>query len=446
MKEQENTEFKSQWTDNIFKTVCAFANTNGGRIYIGVDDKGNPVELKNIKKLMEDIPNKIKNIIGVVPKVDLVKRGEKQIIEIKIESYKYPVSYKGAFYKRSGSTNTELSGAELSRFLLQKSGFVWDQIIEPSATLDDINLETLNRFKRLSQERLTFISEEKDPKLLLEKLNLLENGKLKRAAILLFGKNPRKFFITSYLQIGRFVSESEVISSDIIEGNLFEQVEKAMEILRIKYLQNRFYYEGIVRKEDLEIPEGALREGIINALIHRDYMIPAQTQLRVYHDKVWIWNAGKLPEGISIEELKKPHASFLRNPLLADIFYKAGYIESWGRGTLNIINYCASVNLPEPKMSEETNGFLLVIYKYSKSSEKVPETTQKLPRNYPETAQKILELIQKDPYITRKELVKIIGNITEDGIKYHLRKFQKEGIIRRIGPAKGGHWRIIIGD
>ena len=239
---------------------------------------------------------------------------------------------------------------------------------------------------------MSFVATEDNPELLLEKLNLLENGKLKRAAILLFGKNPRKFFITSYLQIGRFVSESEVISSDIIEGNLFEQVEKAMEILRIKYLQNRFYYEGIVRKEDLEIPEAALREGIINALIHRDYMISAQTQLRVYDDKIWLWNAGKLPEGISIEQLKKPHASCLRNPLLADIFYKAGYIESWGRGTLNIIDYCTSTNLPEPEMSEEMNGFLLVIYKYGrsseKSSEKVQETTQKSPRKVPEKSQK----------------------------------------------------------
>jgi len=314
MNEQQNIEFKLQWTDNILKTVCAFANTTGGSIYIGIDDKGNPVELKDIKKLMEDIPNKIKNIIGIVPKVNLVEKDGKQVIEIFIESYKYPVSYKGTFYKRSGSTNTELVGTELTRFLLQKSGFVWDQTVEPSATLEDINFETLNHFKQLSQKRLSFVSIENDPKLLLEKLNLLENGKLKRAAILLFGKNPRKFFITSYLQIGRFISESEVISSDIIEGNLFEQVEKAMEILRIKYLQNRFYYEGIVRKEDLEIPEAALREGLINALVHRDYMIPAQTQLRVYDDKIWLWNAGKLPEGISIEQLKKPHASYLRNP------------------------------------------------------------------------------------------------------------------------------------
>jgi len=130
MNEQQDIEFKSQWSDTVLKTACAFANTNGGRIYIGIDDNGNPVELKNIKKLMEDIPNTIKNIIGIVPKVSLVERNGNQVIEIQIESYKYPVSYKGAFYKRSGSTNTELSGTELTRFLLQKSGFVWDQTMQ----------------------------------------------------------------------------------------------------------------------------------------------------------------------------------------------------------------------------------------------------------------------------------------------------------------------------
>ncbi|NLJ20253.1 MAG: winged helix-turn-helix transcriptional regulator [Bacteroidales bacterium] len=442
MHEQQNIEFKSQWTDNILKTVCAFANTNGGTIYIGIDDNGNPVELKNIKKLMEDIPNKIKNTIGIVPKVNLVERGGKQLIEVNIESYKYPVSYKGAFYKRSGSTNTELAGTELTQFLLQKSGLVWDQSVEPMATLDDINLDTLDHFKRLSQKRLSSISTEDDPELLLEKLNLLRNGKLKRAAILLFGKNPRKFFITSYLQIGRFISESEVISSDIIDGNLFEQVEKALEILRIKYLQNRFYYEGIVRKEDLEIPEAVLREAIINALIHRDYMIPAQTQLRVYDDKIWLWNAGKLPEGISIEQLKKPHASYLRNPLLADIFYKAGYIESWGRGTLNIIDYCTSANLPEPEMSEEMNGFLLVIHKYGEGSEKIPETTQKSPRKVPEKSQKILNALKENPFLSRKQLALNLGE-SEHTIQSRLRKLQKEGIIKRIGTAKGGHWEVV---
>ncbi|MBP7369462.1 MAG: putative DNA binding domain-containing protein [Paludibacteraceae bacterium] len=442
MHEQQNIEFKSQWTDNILKTVCAFANTNGGTIYIGIDDNGNPVELKNIKKLMEDIPNKIKNTIGIVPKVNLVERGGKQLIEVNIESYKYPVSYKGAFYKRSGSTNTELAGTELTQFLLQKSGLVWDQSVEPMATLDDINLDTLDHFKRLSQKRLSSISTEDNPELLLEKLNLLRNGKLKRAAILLFGKNPRKFFITSYLQIGRFISESEVISSDIIDGNLFEQVEKALEILRIKYLQNRFYYEGIVRKEDLEIPEAVLREAIINALIHRDYMIPAQTQLRVYDDKIWLWNAGKLPEGISIEQLKKPHASYLRNPLLADIFYKAGYIESWGRGTLNIIDYCTSANLPEPEMSEEMNGFLLVIHKYGEGSEKIPETTQKSPRKVPEKSQKILNALKENPFLSRKQLALNLGE-SEHTIQSRLRKLQKEGIIKRIGTAKGGHWEVV---
>ena len=126
---------------------------------------------------------------------------------------------------------------------------------------------------------------------MLRKLNLVEKGKLKRAAILLFGKDPRKYFTPAFIQIGRFVSESEVISTDVIEGNLFEQVEKTIEILRLKYLENRFSYEGIYRKEDLVYPEEALREAVINAVIHRDYMGP-HTQLRVYEDKLWLWNAG----------------------------------------------------------------------------------------------------------------------------------------------------------
>lgn len=141
-------------------------------------------------------------------------------------------------------------------------------------------------------------------------------------------------------------------------------------------------------------------------------------------------------------ELKKPHASCLCNPLLADIFYKAGYIESWGRGTLNIIDYCTSTNLPEPEMSEEMNGFLLIIHKYVESSEKVPETTQKNPRKVPEKSQKILNALKENPYLSRKQLALNLGE-SEDTIQSQLRKLQKEGIIKRIGPDRGGYWEVV---
>lgn len=264
--ENQRIEFKEQWHDDVLKAICAFANTDGGVVYIGVDDKGGSIALKDTKKLLEVIPNKIKDILGIVADVKIIEKAGNPVIKVTVKKYTAPISYKGTFYVRSGSTNAELKGVELSRFLLSSAGTTWDNIIDPKASLDDISVKTVRHFQQLAKIRFPFIAREKSVKLILQKLNLIEKGKLKRAAILLFGKDPRKYFISAFIQVGRFVSESEVVSTDVIEGNLFEQVEKTIELLRLKYLENRFYYEGIYRKEDLIYPEEALREAVINAI------------------------------------------------------------------------------------------------------------------------------------------------------------------------------------
>lgn len=273
-QENQNVEFKGQWRDDILKTVCAFANTSGGVVYVGIDDSGKSVAVKEIKKLLENIPNKIRDILGVVADVSVVKKTGKPVIQIAVAKYTAPISYHGVFYARSGSTTSELKGAALSRFLLSCSGISWDAVIESRASLKDIDTASVRQFQQLAKKRFPFIARERNTRLVLEKLNLIEKGKLRRAAILLFAKDPRKYFTSAFVQVGRFVSESEVVSTDVIEGNLFTQVEKTIEILRIKYLENRFYYEGIRRKEDMIYPEDALREAVINAVIHRDYLGP----------------------------------------------------------------------------------------------------------------------------------------------------------------------------
>lgn len=166
----------------------------------------------------------------------------------------------------------ELKGKELTRFLISRSGRDWDEYIEENARLDDINIETIERFKEMAQKRLAFIKEEKDPLKILDKLNLTQDGKFKKAAILLFGKNPKKFHTSAFVKVGKFINDIDIVSSDDVEGNLFEQVEKAIELLRAKYLLSEIYFEGIYRKETMEYPEEALREAIINAVIHRDYV------------------------------------------------------------------------------------------------------------------------------------------------------------------------------
>ena len=445
-QENQNIEFKEQWRDDILKTVCAFANTGGGAVYVGLDDTGKSVAVKDVKKLLADIPNKIRDILGVVAGVSLVKKRGKPVIKIAVAKYTAPISYHGVFYARSGSTTSELKGAALSRFLLSSSGVSWESVVESRASFKDIDTASVRQFQQLAKKRFPFIARERNTRLVLEKLNLMEKGKLKRAAVLLFAKDPRKYFTSAFLQVGRFVSESEVVSTDVIEGNLFAQVEKTIEVLRIKYLENRFYYEGIRRKEDMIYPEDALREAVINAVIHRDYL-GSHTQLRVYDHKLWLWNAGELPDKITFEKLKKAHRSCPRNELLADVFFKAGYIEAWGRGTLKIIGACRKAGLPDPEFSDLTGGFLASFTKAPAKqkglAEESGETTEKTVEKTVEKAvEKILALIRSNPQITQKEIMEKTG-LTRRGVEWNLKKLKNENKIRRVGPDKGGHWTLL---
>jgi len=452
-QENQNIEFKEQWRDDALKTICAFANAGGGVVYIGIDDNGKSVAVKDIKKLMEDIPNKIRAVLGIVADVSMVKKAGNGVMKISVSKYSAPISYHGSFYSRSGTTTAELKGAALTRFLLSCSGVTWDMVVEPRASLKDIDVKTVRQFQQMAKKRFPFIAREKNTLLVLEKLNLLEKGKLKRAAILLFSKNPRKYFTSAFVQVGRFISESEVISTDVIEGNLFEQVEKVIEVLRIKYLENRFYYEGLRRNEDMIYPEEALREAVINALIHRDYLGP-HTQLRVYENELWLWNAGELPEKITFEKLKKSHLSCPRNELLADVFFKAGFIESWGRGTLKILDQCRKWNLPEPEFSELTGGFLVTFTKAAveESKEKggqkggaekgAEKEVEKGAEKLTSQEQTILSLIRKNSRISKREIIEQ-GSLGKKAVDYNLEKLKKKNVIKRVGPDKGGHWKVL---
>ncbi len=360
--ENENTEFKESWHDEYLKTLSGFANAEGGKLFLGIDDNGKVIGIKDLKRLFESIPNKAKDIIGIIPSVKSQKKNGKYIIIVSIDASHAAVSYHGRYYKRSGSTTLELTGNALTRFLITKTGKLWDSLIEEKATIKDISPETIEKFKKLSSERFPNAKNEKSIMTLLKKLELAEGNKLTKAAILLFGKNPQHFFHSSYIKVGKFVTDSDVVSSNDVEGNLFSQVDAAVEIIKTKYLISKIRYEGLYRKEDLEYPENALREAIINAVIHRDY-IGTHTHIRIYSDKLNIWNEGILPPEIKIEDLKKKHSSRPRNELLAKTFYKAGLIESWGKGTIGIVESFKKAGLPEPEYKEEQCGFSVYFYK-----------------------------------------------------------------------------------
>jgi ATP-dependent DNA helicase RecG len=359
MPESQNIEYKESWRDEYLKWICGFANAKGGTIYIGKDDNGNIVGIANAKKLMEDIPNKTKDVLGVIVDVNLHTTAQGDYLEIIVEDYPYPVNYKGQYHYRSGSTKQELKGAALDKFLLQKKGKKWDSVPVPNVSVTDLDNETFDFFRkrafksnRIEEDALTDSNEH-----LIENLQLKENEYLKRASILLFHPKPENFVTGAYIKIGFFESDSELMYQDEIHGNLFHQIEKTIDLLFTKYIKANISYEGIHRIETFDYPKEAIREALLNAISHKDYSSGFPIQISVYKDKLMIWNEGQLPENWTTEKLTRKHSSKPYNPDIANAFFRSGYIESWGRGTIKIIEKCIEVGLPSPLYHYDGSDF-----------------------------------------------------------------------------------------
>src|SRR5574344_364563 len=181
MSESQNLEYKESWRDEYLKWICGFANAQGGKLYVGVRDNGEVCGILGTKKLMEDIPNKVRDLMGILVDVNSLTYKEKEYIEIIAEAYPYPISYRGHYYQRSGTTNQELKGAALDRFMLRRQGKTWDGVPVPYLTVDDLDSATFDLFRRYAKlsRRMEEADLQDDNKGLLEKLRLME-GKIGR--------------------------------------------------------------------------------------------------------------------------------------------------------------------------------------------------------------------------------------------------------------------------
>ena len=365
MTENQNIEWKESWRDEYLKWICGFANAQGGKIYIGKNDKGEVVGIDNAKKLLEDIPNKVRDILGILVDVNLQETEKGAFIEIVVEPQPFPVNYKGQYHYRSGSTKQELKGAALDKFMLEKKGKKWDGVPVPKVSVNDLKSETFEFFKRraiVSKRIDESVLTEKNISI-LENLRLTEKPYLKRAAVLLFHPDPEKYFTGAYIKIGYFQTDTELIFQDEVKGNLFEQVEKTIEILFTKYIKAIISYEGIHRVETYEYPKDAVREAILNALAHKDYSMGVPIQISVYDEKLMIWNYGQLPEDWTVENLMQKHSSIPYNPDIANAFFRAGLVESWGRGTIKILEQCKEYGLPKPEFENDGKDFWVIFRK-----------------------------------------------------------------------------------
>lgn len=446
MSESQNIEWKQSWHDDYLKWICGFANAIGGSIYIGKNDNGEVVHLENYQKLLEDIPNKIRNQMGIVCDVQLLDEDEKKYIQIKVNPYSVPVSLRGRYYYRTGSTKIELTGIELNEFLLKKAGKTWDAVVEESADFSDIDTESVAFFK---QEAFNSGRSPKDIidlplKETLEKLRLATGDSIKRAALILFGKDPNKFYPNIKVKIGRFgTTDADLRFQEVLEGNVLELLIQVPEMLNAKFLVKPIVFEGLQRIEKEAYPVAAVREMLLNALVHRTYM-GSMIQIRVYDNKLTLWNEGNLPEGMTIESLKLHHVSRPRNPLIADVCFKAGYIDSWGRGTIKIFEACKEAGLPEPEITSLDGGILVTLYNdllVNQGGQISGQISGQIGGQiFTERQIEIYNLILENNRITRKELADQLG-IAESAIQKHIKTLTNAKVMNRVG-TRNGYWKI----
>lgn len=458
MNEAQTIEWKRSWRDEYLQWICAFANTQGGTLMIGKDDKGLPTGLSNPQKLLEDIPSKIKSHLGIISKVNLFDDDDKSVIEIITQPYSNPISFKGKFYIRSGSTTHELNGAELNEFLLEKSGRNWDGIIVNNATIADIDSNAIEDFFSANHNKGRLPDSEGLSDLeIMHKLRLADGDHITRAGIILFAKDPNKFIPNCKVMIGRFGEDAEDLKfQEVIEGSLIYTLQEVQSQLNHKFLTRPVDFVGMLRQEADEYPVAALREMLLNALVHKFYS-GAAVQIRVFDHKLSIWNEGLLPAGLTVDNLKVEHNSKPRNPLIADACFKAGYIDTWGRGTLKIIKACREAGLPEPQIVEKDGGIEVTIFKtvqaepLRKDDGKDAEGLRKdygkiaerLRKDFGENIFNTFNAIVENPSYTAEEIADRIGK-SPRSVEIYLAKMKEASIIERKGPNLGGRWVIRI--
>ena len=334
---------------------------------------------------------------------------------------------------------------------------------------DDLDQGRMSRFIRTARTARQFpLPEDTCPEDLLEHLNLRKNGRLTNAAVLLFGGAPQRFLISSEIKCAHFHGTQvakPIPSYQVYKGTVFDLVDHAVDFVLSKIaLSVGTRAESVQAPVAYEIPKEVVTEAIVNAVAHRDYTSAGSVQVMLFADRLEVWNPGHLPPPLTLEKLRVPHESIPGNPLLARAMYLVKYIEQMGTGTLDMIERCVSAGLREPEF-QASGEFVTRIWRAAlagqpvvftgrtgfdavtgeKTGEKADplgektEGTREIARE--NTREKILALIAADPEITTARMAEEIG-ISRKGIEWQIRRLKSTGRLERIGPDKGGRWRV----
>jgi ATP-dependent DNA helicase RecG len=404
----ERKESLSQWR-GIVEACASFATAQGGRVFIGVTDDGRVVGVQIGKGTLEDLANKIAQSTSpkVVSAISTADDSGKTVVVVEVtESSTKPVYAFERALRRSGRTNQVLSPGEAAEMHSQSRGRTWDYSVVADAGMRDVDPDKVKRFvERARAARRLEIKPSTPARQVLRQLKLLRDAKPSVAGVLLFGRSPTQFLPQATVRCARFKGETEVTFLDmqVVGGTVIEQVEAVMEFAR-RNLSMAAKIEGALeRKETWEYPLEALREAVINAVCHRDYTSAASAQVRIFDDRLEVWNPGGLPPELSVRDLRISHASIPRNKLVADAFFLIGYVEQFGTGTQRMIDVLQQAGLPEPEFESREHFFRVLFRK--------PVPIEKRFAHSDLNGRQVIALrsLEKSKPITRKEYEELTG-------------------------------------
>jgi len=439
MKETQYIELKSNFNDETIETIAAFANTKGSKILVGVQNNGVPVSgfeigKETIQKHLNEIKNKTQP--SIIPNAEIVNYQGSSILEFTIPEFPIkPVAFKGRYFKRVKNSNHQLSPVEISDMSLASLQVSWDAYTAADASIENIDLLKVKKFidKVNSTGRFELTGTWKEN---LEKLRLTNKGKISNAALLLFSKRD----VIYNVHLGRFKTPSMIIDDKMLRLPLFEAVEECMKYL-ISQIKVAFEITGKTtqRTEIFEYPLPTLRELVLNALIHRDYLSPIDVQIKIFDNYITFFNPGRLYGNLTTEDLKtNTYQAYAHNKLIAESFYLTGDIEKYGSGFRRIREELNSYPTMELECEEIANGFLATLrYSQQKTSNNTPIDTPIATHG----EEKILDLIRKNDKITREQMA-VDLKISINTVKQYIRNLKNKGILNRIGTNRTGYWLI----
>jgi len=439
-EDEDRLEFKEGFSRDVVKLGAAFANAEGGLIVLGADRTGQVVGVEGAEELVREIIESFKKHTDpqMIPEITPLGTERGTLLLIRVPEFPLkPVQFDGKCYVKEGRKVRLLGPEEIAELHLKSLGLSWDAFPARDAGIDDLDLDRFAHYveKARKTERRNF--PDRPPRELLEKLELVREGKPTWAAVLLFGRDPQRFLPQAVVHCGRTRGLSEIVDHRLLGGTIIDQVDEAMTFIKKHLTVHLVISESPERMEVWDFPLEALREAVINAIVHRDYREPSDIQLRITDDKVSIWNPGRLPEGITVEGLYgMTHPSRPRNRLISQIFYDLGLIERYGSGVPRMIEAFRKAGLPTPLFEEAHGGFSVTFIKDLYTDDRLEEM------GLTDREIEIVRYLKKKGEAKLSDIKDLFPTLSDKTVYRMLQNMVESGILRARGEKKGRRYTL----